>query len=257
MEFIDTHAHIYADSLKEDIREVMERCQEASVNKVLMPNIDHASIDDMLEMEHKYPEVCMAMMGLHPCSVKKDFEKELYLVESWLQKRTFIAVGETGIDLYWDKNTLKYQQEAFAIQLELAKKYKIPIVIHCREAFEETIKLVEKHYDENLRGVFHCFSGSIKEAERVTALHFKLGIGGVASFKNGGLQEVLPELKAGDLLLETDSPYLAPAPHRGKRNEPGYIPIIAQKMADNMNMDLEEIAEITTQNARNIFNLPG
>ncbi len=256
MHFIDSHAHIYAKALQPDLQKAMERVVEASVHKVLMPNIDHTSIDAMLEVELKYPDICHAMMGLHPCSVKRDFEKELYLMESWLEKRKFIAVGETGIDLFWDKTTLGYQQEAFGIQLAWAKKYKIPIVIHCRDAFEETIAVVERHYDETLTGVFHCFTGTKEDAARISALHFKMGIGGVATFKNGGLQQVLPALNTADLLLETDSPYLAPVPHRGKRNESAYIPFIAQKVADILEQDIEEVADFTTNNAIHLFKLP-
>ncbi|MDQ3392661.1 MAG: TatD family hydrolase [Bacteroidota bacterium] len=253
MKLIETHAHIYSKEYKDDLGFIIERSIENSVDKIYMPNIDHASIDDMLELESKYPEYCIPMMGLHPCSVKKNFEKELYLVEDWLKKRKFAAIGETGTDLYWDKTLFPYQQEAFKIQLALAKEYKVPIVIHCRDSFKETIELVESEASDDLTGVFHCFTGSIEEAQRVINAGFFLGIGGVATFKNGGLDKVLPELGLESLILETDSPYLAPVPYRGKRNEPSYITIVAERVAQLCKKDVEEVAFITTENSIKIF----
>lgn len=255
MKLIETHAHIYAKEFKDDIDEVIENSRNNFIDKIYMPNIDHISIDGMLELEHKYPDFCIPMMGLHPCSVKKDFEKELYLVEDWLKKRKFIAIGETGIDLYWDKKLFSYQQEAFKIQLALAKQYNIPVIIHCRESFNETISLVEEMADEGLTGVFHCFNGSLEDAKRVEKIGFYLGIGGVATFKNGGLDKVLPDMGLENVILETDSPYLSPAPHRGKRNEPSYIKIVANKVAELCDKDVEEVASITTHNASKLFSL--
>jgi TatD DNase family protein len=251
--FVDTHAHIYSEQFDKDRHDMLEKCSEIGVKKIYMPNIDHTSIDDMMELEARYPSLCISMMGLHPCSVNKDFEKELYLVEEWLGKRKFAAVGEIGIDLYWDKTFRAYQEEAFRIQVNWAKKYKLPIVIHCRESFEETITLVEDLKDDDLKGVFHCFTGSERDAKRAIDLGFYLGIGGVATFKNGGLDKVLPNVGAEFLLLETDSPYLAPTPHRGKRNEPTHIPLIAQKVADLKEMSIEELAKITTDNSEKLF----
>jgi TatD DNase family protein len=219
-----------------------------------MPNIDHTSIDDMLELESRSAGQCLAMMGLHPCYVKKDFQRELYAVEEWLSKRKFAAIGEIGTDLYWDKSFWEQQKEVFRIQLNWAKQYKLPIVIHCRESIDETIALVEEFSDENITGVFHCFSGNTGQAKRIIKLNFLLGIGGVATFKKGGLDAVLPDIGLEHLVLETDSPYLAPVPHRGKRNEPSYIPIIAQRVADLKDVSVEEVGRITTANSVKLFN---
>lgn len=251
--FIDTHAHIYAKQFKKDQDDVLRRAFEQEVQKIYLPNIDHSSIEDMMEVEAKYPENCFAMMGLHPCSVKQDFEKELYLVEDWLGKRSFSAVGEIGTDLYWDKTFFEQQAEAFKIQVEWAKKYKLPIVIHCRDSFQETIDLLTPLMDDNLTGVFHCFTGTIAEAQQVIDLGFFMGIGGVSTFKNGGLDKVLPEVAIEHLVLETDCPYLAPVPYRGKRNESSYVPLIAQRLADMKGIKVEEVAQKTTKNAEKLF----
>ena len=253
--FIDTHAHIYLDEFKEDIGQIMAKCRSEGVDKIFMPNIDTNSIDDMLDLETKYPENCFAMMGLHPCSVKPGFEKELQVVEDWLTKRKFIGVGEIGIDLYWDKSFLNEQKEAFIIQTNFAKKYQLPIIIHCRDSFNETIALVEALNDGSLKGVFHCFTGTVDEAARVMEQGFYLGLGGVATFKNAGMDKVIPFLDMDYVLLETDSPYLSPAPYRGKRNQPGYIPLIAERVATLKGITLEEVAQTTTLNAENLFNL--
>ncbi|MEP2772543.1 MAG: TatD family hydrolase [Fulvivirga sp.] len=253
-EFIDSHAHIYLDKFKEDINEVLQRAFERDVRKIFMPNIDHTSIDDMLELENKYPEHCFPMMGLHPCSVKKDFEKELYLVEQWLNKRDFTAIGEIGTDLYWDKSFWEQQKEAFTIQVNWAKEKNLPVVIHCRDSIDETIALVEELHDDLLRGVFHCFTGSVEQAKRIEAMGFYIGLGGVSTFKNGGMDKVIPDLDMDKVVLETDSPYLAPAPHRGKRNEPSYIPDIAKKIATYKQVGLDEVALKTTENCLKLFN---
>lgn len=253
--YVDTHAHIYSEDFAQDRPDMLARCREQRVNTILMPNVDHASIDGMLELESRTGGHCIAMMGLHPCSVKKDFERELYIVEDWLSKRRFAAVGEIGTDLYWDKTFWEQQQEAFTIQIRWAMKYHLPIVIHSRESIDQTIDLVEALRDETLTGVFHCFSGSADQARRITSLGFYLGIGGVATFKNGGLDKVLPDVSLEHLVLETDSPYLAPVPHRGKRNEPSYIPIIAQRVADLKNVPVKDVQSATTSNARKLFNL--
>ncbi|TAD99414.1 MAG: TatD family deoxyribonuclease [Bacteroidetes bacterium] len=253
MNFVDTHAHIYSEEFKNDIDFMLARTFEAEVNTVLMPNIDHTSIDGMLELELKYPKNCFAMMGLHPCHVKKDFEKELYLVEQWLDKRKFKAVGEMGLDLFWDKSFFEQQKEAFNIQAEFAKKHDLPLVIHAREAMSEVIALLENLQDGRLFGVLHCFGGTAEEAEKLIKLGFMLGIGGVLTYKKSGLDQVLKNIDLQHLILETDSPYLAPVPYRGKRNETSYIPIIAQKLADCQQKSIEEIAEKTTANALRLF----
>ena len=252
--WVDTHAHIYAEEFDVDREDMIQRSRDTDVAKIFMPNVDHTTIDKMLDLESRW-EGCYPMMGLHPCSVKKGFERELYLVEQWLAKRKFCAVGEIGTDLYWDKTFWEQQCEAFEIQVTWAKKLDIPVVIHCRESLDQTIALVEKLQDGNLTGIFHCFGGSIEQAERITRLNFYLGIGGVATFKKGGLDLVLKEVPPDRIVLETDSPYLAPVPHRGKRNEPAYIPLIAQKAADIMDITAEQLQEKTTVNALKIFEI--
>lgn len=251
--WIDTHAHIYLSEFDTDKEQMIGRCKEAGVKKVFMPNIDHTSIDAMMEWEITNDPLCIAMMGLHPCSVKKDFEKELYLAENWLSKRSFAAIGEMGTDLYWDKSFWEEQKEAFKIQVAWAKQYNLPIVIHCRESIEETITLIEELKSEKLRGVFHCFTGTAEQATRINKLGFYLGLGGVATFKNSGLDKVIPNLDLDYLILETDSPYLSPVPYRGKRNEPSYIPIIGEKIAQLMNKSVDEIQLATTNNALTLF----
>lgn len=252
---IETHAHIYAKAFKDDLDDIIERSREHNIQKILMPNIDHTSIEAMLAVENKYPQMCMPMMGLHPSSVDKNFEKDLYEVEHWLNQRKFIAVGEIGMDLYWEQAFKAQQEEAFRIQINWAKQYRLPIAIHCREAFVETLAIIEELHDESLTGVFHCFTGSKEDADRITELGFYLGIGGVATFKNGGMDKVLPDIDLQHLVLETDSPYLAPVPHRGKRNEPAYLPLIAQRLADLKATPLAEVLTTTTQNAHKLFKL--
>lgn len=251
--YIDTHAHIYHEDFAADRHDMLQRCDDQGISRIFMPNVDHTSIDGMLELESRAPGRCFSMMGLHPCSVKKDFEKELYLVEEWLSKRRFAAVGEIGTDLYWDKTFFDHQKEAFMIQVGWAKKYNMPVVIHCRESIDQTIELVERLQEGNLTGIFHCFSGTTDQATRITKLGFLLGIGGVVTFKNGGLDKVLPEIDLQHIVLETDSPYLAPVPHRGKRNEPSYIPLVAKRIAELKNCTVDDVQEITTGNALKLF----
>lgn len=253
MILVDSHAHIYTKEFKADIEEVISRAREAGVDRIYMPNIDHESIEDMLELALKYPGFCIPMMGLHPCSVKKDFEKQLYEVEEFLSKGGFCAVGEMGTDLYWDKTLFEEQKEAFRIQCELAIRHQLPIVIHCRESIDETIALVKPYADRGLTGVFHCFTGTLEQANEVIDLNFKLGLGGVATFKNGGMEPVIRGVALEHILLETDSPYLAPTPHRGKRNEPAYTKIVAQKIAEILDREVAEIGEITSQNSKTLF----
>lgn len=256
MNWIDTHAHIYDKLLKKDLPEIIAKCRDEGMQQIYMPNVDHATIDAMLETEEKYPE-CVATMGLHPCHVNKDFEKELYIVEDWLSKRPFAAVGEIGVDLYWDKSFLSQQQEAFRIQTGWAKERGMPVIIHCRDAFAETLALVEELKDEKLSGVFHCFTGSLEDAQKAIEMGLYLGIGGVATFKNGGLDKVLPHIELEHLVLETDSPYLAPVPYRGRRNSPEYIPLIAARVAELCEKSLEEVYAVTTQNAQKLFKVHG
>lgn len=235
-----------------DIDEVLSRCMDVGIQKIYLPNIDHTTIDSMLELELKYPDICVPMMGLHPCSVKKDFEKELYLVEEWLGKHEFVAVGEMGTDLYWDDTFWKEQQEAFRIQVDMAKKHDLPIVIHCRDTIDQTIEMVEECKAK--KGVFHCFTGNKEQAKEIEKLGFFLGIGGVSTFKNGGMDEVIPSIDLDQLVLETDSPYLAPVPYRGKRNEPSYLPKIADKVSELMKISNMKVIESTTKNAQRLFN---
>ncbi len=252
---IDTHAHIYAEQFNEDIEHVLERAHEHGIEKIVMPNIDHASIEGMMELEEKHSGFCYSTMGLHPCSVNKDFEKELYLVEEWLNKRSFVAIGEMGTDLYWDKTYVDQQVEAFKIQCEWAKQFELPIIIHCRESLDLTINLVEELKSDKLSGVFHCFNGSVEQAKRIKELGFHIGLGGVSTFKNAGMDKVIPDLDLGHVVLETDAPYLAPVPYRGKRNEPAYVKEIGQKVADYREMSLDQLDEVTTNNALKLFGL--
>ena len=246
---IDTHAHIYLEHFEEDLDEVIKRARETGVKKILLPNIDSTSIESMLKLEEKYPDLCYPMMGLHPCSVKK----ELKLVEDWFSKRSFLAVGEMGTDLYWDKTFWEQQKEAFHFQCELALKYDLPIVIHCRETIDKTIDLVRQYEGKGLKGVFHCFTGSIEQGKQITDQGFYLGLGGVSTFKNGGMDQVIPHLDRSKIILETDSPYLTPTPHRGKRNEPAYVSLVADKVSEYLNMSKEELDTLTTANANALF----
>jgi TatD DNase family protein len=253
---IDTHAHIYLQEFDGDRETVISRSVEAGVQRIIMPNIDRHSVDALLETEARYPDVCVATMGLHPCSVKEDFEQELYQVEEWLNSRPFVAVGEIGTDLYWDKTFWAQQQEAFRVQAGWAKEYGVPIIIHCRDSLQPTIEMVEQLQDGTLRGVFHCFGGTVEDAERITRGGFYLGIGGIATFRNGLQPSVIKSLDLSRIVLETDSPYLAPVPHRGKRNEPTYIPLIAARLAEVLGLTTEKVMEITTANAIELFRLP-
>ena len=251
--FTDTHTHLYSEEFNADRNEIIKHAISKGVTKLYLPNVDSTSIDGMLQLEKEFPENCFAMMGLHPCSVKENYLEELSIIESWLDKRKFAAIGEIGIDLYWDKTFLKEQEIAFKKQIDWALTYNYSIVIHCRNAFDEIYSILNS-YQTLPKGIFHCFSGTIEQAEKILALkHFKLGIGGVVTFKNSGLDKVLESISIEDVVLETDAPYLAPMPHRGKRNESSYIPLIAQKVADIKNISIEEVQHITTKNATYIF----
>ncbi|MEM6813129.1 MAG: TatD family hydrolase [Bacteroidota bacterium] len=250
---IDTHAHIYLNDFNEDIDSVIARAKAAGVEKVLLPNIDIHSIGPMLELENKYPNFCYSMMGLHPCYVKEDFQKQLKVVEDWLEKRKFLAIGEIGTDLYWDRSFWEQQKKAFHFQCEMALNHNIPVVIHCRDSIHETIELVSKYHNKGLKGVFHCFTGTIDQGLKISDMGLYLGLGGVSTFKNGGLDEVIPCLDSSKIILETDAPYLAPTPNRGKRNEPAFILLTAIKIAQCLKMSLEELNYITTKNANDLF----
>ena len=257
MEFIDTHTHLFAAEFNDDISEVIQNAIDKGVSKMLLPNIDSSTTKQMLNLSQQYPENCFPMIGIHPCSVKKDLiEKDMQHVEHMIEKNNFVAIGEIGIDLYWDTSTLDIQKLAFETQINLAKKYLLPIVIHVRNSFDEAIEIVEKLNDEKLTGVFHCFSGDLDQAKRIIDLNnFYLGIGGVVTFKNGGVDKIIDKIDIDNIVLETDSPYLAPKPFRGKRNESKYILNIAQKLSEIYNIDIKEIAKITTCNASKLFNL--
>ena len=246
---IETHAHIYDDAFAEDRTEMLDRAFAAGITQIWMPNCDHTTIDGMMALAEKYPNVCRPMMGLHPTYVKENFQQELYIVEEWLHRSQFVAIGEIGMDLYWDKTFVEQQKEAFLVQCSLALRHNLWIDIHSRSAFWEVVELIEQVADPRLTGIFHCFTGTLEEAQKAIELGFKLGIGGVATFKNGGLDKVLPYIDSAHIVLETDCPYLAPVPYRGKRNEVAYIPLIAQKVADLMQVPVELIAEKTTKNA--------
>lgn len=251
--FIDTHAHLYLKQFDDDREEMMTRAHNQGIEKVYLPNIDSSTIDRMLAMETTYPERCFPMMGLHPCSVKENYKEELAIVEKWLGQRLFCAVGEIGVDLYWDKSFRTQQEEAFRIQINWAKDLKIPIVIHCRESMDICINIVREEKDENLQGIFHCFGGSLEQARAIMDLEFYMGIGGVATYKNSGMDKVLKEVPLTSLVLETDAPYLSPVPFRGKRNESAYIHQIAAKLASIQSKGLDEVELQTTKNAEDIF----
>lgn len=252
---IDTHAHIFDDQFNEDIGEVIEHCKSVGITHILLPNIDLCSIDAMLELSKLYPGYCLPMMGLHPCSVKKDNEAAMQTIEKWLGDEKFIAIGEMGTDLYWDKTYWPQQQEVFKRHCELAVNHKLPIVIHSRDSIDESIELVRPFINRGLTGVFHCFTGDIDQGKQIMDMGFYLGIGGVVTFKNGGLDKVLPELGITNLLLETDSPYLAPVPNRGRRNSPTYLPLISEKIANILEISPLKVSEITDNNALALFKL--
>ena len=253
MTIIDTHCHLYAEEFENDIEQVIANAQQESVQQFYLPNIDSSSIESMLQLEAKYPGVCIAMMGLHPCSVNADYKKELQTVESWLQKRRFAAVGEIGLDFYWDRTFEIQQYEAFRRQTELALQYQLPIVIHTRNAMQQCIDVVSEYAGRGLKGIFHCFGGSMQEAEQIIALGFYLGIGGVLTYKKSGLPAVLDHISLEHMVLETDAPYLAPVPKRGKRNESAYMKYIITALAEIKQTSPEEIARITTANATFVF----
>ena len=255
MNIIDTHTHLYLKQFKEDIDSVINRSKDIGVKKFIFPAIDSSHFDSMHCLKNKYPENIYLMSGLHPTDVKENYKNELDFIVDSLKTYDFVAIGEIGIDLYWDKSFLNEQQEAFTFQIRLAIKHDLPIVIHCREAFDEIFEILDKENCNKLRGVFHCFTGTLEQAKRAIDLDFVLGIGGVVTFKNGGIDKFLNQIDLKHIVLETDSPYLAPVPFRGKRNESSYIIHVVEKLSEIYGLSKEEIAHITTKNAEKVFAL--
>ena len=252
---IDTHSHIYSEEFNSDIDEIVQNAYNNGVKKIVLPNIDSGSIKRLVDLSNSYPHICYPLMGLHPTSVAADYKEELEAIEYWLSKQKFYGVGEIGIDLYWDRTFINEQKDAFRHQIKLAKSNDLPIVIHLRNSFDEVFEIVQQEQDGSLKGIFHCFTGDKVEAEKIIDLGFLLGIGGVLTFKNSNLSEVIEKIDLKYLVLETDSPYLAPVPKRGRRNESSYLVYVAQKLAEVYQIPVEKVAEITTSNARNMFGI--
>jgi len=252
---IDTHSHVYLPEFDQDRESMLKAAENEEIKLILMPAIDNETHSCMLEVEDRFPEKCLSMMGLHPCSVKEGFMQELKIVQEYFEKRRFVAVGETGLDFYWDKTFTKEQYESFQFQIELAKLYDIPVVIHSRNSIDECIKVIKENQQGNLKGAFHCFSGNEKQANEIIDLGFYLGIGGVVTFKNSGLDKVMADIDMRNIVLETDAPYLAPVPFRGKRNECSYLKYVVEKLAEIKIASKEEVENITTKNAKELFNI--
>jgi TatD DNase family protein len=249
----DTHTHLYSEAFDEDRNQMIQRAIDDGVSRFFIPAIDSTYTKSMLNLEIDFPKNVFLMMGLHPTSVKENYQEEINYVETLLSERHFYAIGEIGIDLYWDTTTLEIQKKAFKHQIQLAKKYKLPIVIHCREAFDEIFEVLEEEKSEDLFGIFHCFTGTKEQAKKAISFKMKLGIGGVVTFKNGKIDQFINEIDLEHIVLETDSPYLAPKPYRGKRNESSYITKVLEKLSELYGISKEKIAEITTQNSKDIF----
>jgi TatD DNase family protein len=254
IKIIDTHCHIYSTELAEHLAGIMARANEATVDYILMPNVDGSTIDAMMEVEKNYPN-CLSMMGLHPCSVNEGYRQALQEVENWFGKRKFVGVGETGIDLYWDKTWIEEQKICFDFQIGLAKEHQIPVIIHSRDSLEITIAMIKERQDGNLKGIFHCFTGTEDQAKEIMDLNFYLGIGGVVTYKNADLPVVLTKTGPSNVVLETDAPYLPPVPHRGKKNEPAFIVHVLEKLSEVFQLSKEEVGALTTSNAINLFGL--
>lgn len=255
MQFIDTHCHIYLEAFENDLEEILQAAEKEGLIKMLMPAIDSATHAGMIELEKMNKELCKSMMGLHPCSVKENLEDELKLALNYIETDEFVAIGEIGLDFYWDLSFKEQQMDAFKRQIEWALKYDLPIAIHSRNSLDECIEMVSQQQNGKLKGVFHCFSGTVEQARTIEALNFYMGIGGVVTYKNSGLDMVIKEIGLKRLVLETDSPYLTPVPFRGKRNQPAYLKYIAEKLSAITDTSMEEVAKITTQNAQNLFGL--
>ncbi len=255
MQIIDTHTHLYLNQFKDDVDLVIARAKNAGIDKFIFPAIDSSHFKDMHELRNRYPENIYLMSGLHPVSVKDNYMEELNLVLKSLETNSYVAIGEIGIDLYWDKTFLKQQQEAFEFQIRLAVSNNLPIVIHCRDGFDEIFEILDAEKCSKLRGIFHCFTGTLEQAVRAINLGFKLGIGGVVTFKNGGIDKFLNKIDIKNIVLETDAPYLSPVPHRGKRNESFYVTYVLKKISELYGLNEQEIAKITSKNALEIFNI--
>ncbi|MCP4055196.1 MAG: TatD family hydrolase [Mesoflavibacter sp.] len=251
----DTHTHLYSEAFDEDRDQMMQRALDAGVTRFFVPAIDSTYTEGMLALEKDYPNNVFLMTGLHPTHVKDNYNEELEHVVDMLDKHKFYAIGEIGIDLYWDKSTLSIQQDAFRQQIQLAKQHELPIVIHCRDAFDEVFEILEEEKADNLYGIFHCFTGSLEQAKQAISYNMKLGIGGVATFKNGKIDQFLNQIDLKHIVLETDAPYLAPTPYRGKRNESSYITKVLEKLSDIYQVSEEKIAEITTENSKDVFGI--
>jgi len=251
----DTHTHLYSKQFDDDRGAMMQRAFDLNIKRFFIPAIDSGYVEAMYDLEKKYPDNVFLMMGLHPTSVKENYEEELDFVKKQFEERDFYAVGEIGIDLYWDKSTLAIQQDAFRRQIQLAKQKKLPIVIHCRDAFDEIFEVLETEKSDDLFGIFHCFTGTFEQAQQAISYNMKLGIGGVVTFKNGKIDQFLNQIPMEHIVLETDSPYLAPAPFRGKRNESSYLFLVAEKVAVIYGITVEEVAAVTTQNSKDIFGI--
>ncbi|MDG2356980.1 MAG: TatD family hydrolase [Polaribacter sp.] len=251
----DTHTHLYSSEFNEDQAAMIQRAKNAGVSRFFIPAIDSSYTESMLKLEKNFPADVFLMMGLHPTSVKENYLEELAHVKEWIDQKKFFAIGEIGIDLYWDRNFLSQQQEAFKTQIKWAKEKNLPIVIHCRDAFDEIFEILEHEKGDSLRGIFHCFTGTKEQALQAISYNMKLGIGGVATFKNGMINKFLNEIDLQHIVLETDAPYLAPTPYRGKRNESAYITNVVDKLVDIYGLSFKEVAEITTQNSKDIFGI--
>lgn len=252
-ELIDSHAHLYYEDIYSNIEQVLKDCKKNGISRIYMPNVEEESIEKMLDLEKRFPERCIAMMGLHPCSVKEDYRYQLEIVKKWAMERKFAAIGEIGIDHYWTREFDSQQEEAFNFQLDLAKKLNLPVSIHSRNSLDVVISILKNRKQTNYKGVLHCFSGNTDQAKELIEMGLFLGIGGVVTFKNAGVDKVVAAIPLENIILETDSPYLAPAPYRGKPNTPLYLPLIAQKIADIKGTTLKEVADITTKNSLNLF----
>ena len=251
----DTHTHLYSEQFDQDRDAMIQRAKDAGVQRFFIPAIDSSYTERMFSLKENYPSDVFLMMGLHPTSVKENFKSELQHVKDWIDKKSFVAIGEIGIDLYWDKTFLAEQQEAFQLQIQWAKQKNLPIVIHCREAFDEIFEILELEKAPNLRGIFHCFTGTLEQAKKAISYNMKLGIGGVATFKNGKIDTFLSQIPLQNIVLETDAPYLAPVPFRGKRNESSYITYIVEKLATIYEVSYNDIAKITTKNSKEVFGI--
>ncbi len=255
MQITDTHTHLYSEAFDEDRSAMMERALENGVKRFFVPAIDSTYTKSMLDLQKAFPENVFLMTGLHPIHVKENYEEELAHVEQMLAKHKFYAVGEIGIDLYWDKTFFIKQRKAFVQQIRMAKSHKLPIIIHCREAFNEIFEVLEEEKDECLHGIFHCFTGTFEQAQKVISYNMKLGIGGVVTFKNGKIDQFLNQIDLRHIVLETDSPYLAPVPYRGKRNESAYVINVLEKLSEIYSLPQEEIARVTTENSIKVFGI--